>query len=70
MKALIERWKAPLNEFWKNILKWSVRGMAVFGGLSGAILSTGMDLPKLLYFSNIMIILCTTISACAKLTKS
>lgn len=69
MKRLIERWKAPLNEFWKDILKWSTIILVPCVTALGAIKTNDIDMPQIETILGYLIVILTTIAGSAKMTK-
>jgi hypothetical protein len=69
MKRLIERWKAPLNDFWKDILKWSAIILVPCVTALGAIKTNDIDMPQIETILGYLIVILTTIAGSAKMTK-
>lgn len=69
MKRLIERWKAPLNEFWSDVLKWSAIMLVPCVTALGAIKTNNIDMPQIETILGYLIVILTTIAGSAKMTK-
>lgn len=69
MKRLIERWKAPLNEFWNDVLKWSAIMLVPCVTALGAIKTNNIDMPQIETILGYLIVILTTIAGSAKMTK-
>lgn len=69
MKRLIERWKAPLNDFWKDVLKWSAMMLVPCVTALGAIKTNNIDMPQIETILGYLIVALTTIAGSAKMTK-
>lgn len=68
MKRLIERWKAPLNDFWKDVLKWSAIMLVPCVTALGAIKTNNIDMPQIETILGYIIVVLTTIAGSAKMT--
>lgn len=68
MKRLIERWKAPINDFWKDVIKWSAIILVPCVTALGAIKTNNIDMPQIETILGYLIVVLTTIAGSAKMT--
>jgi hypothetical protein len=70
MKRLIERWKAPINDFWKDVIKWSAIMLVPCVTALGAIKVNGItSMPQIETILGYAIVILTTLAGSAKMTK-
>lgn len=69
MKKLIERWKAPLNDFWKTVLNWSALMLIPATSALMAVNTYDIEVGNIKTILGVLVVVLTTIAGCAKMTK-